>query len=342
MQQSKFRTYSILGQVGLWLILLIINFMENYESNFLEAFIYSLNYVAMIVGAAYVHYYLLLPLYLKGNKIIYFISTFLVVTFFMSLYYCIDLFLPFENEETVLSITWDYFLYDYLLIGLILAVSSLYYFVEQWFKNIQKESLLKTEKLQAELNFLKLQINPHFLFNTLNNIYAFAQIGNPKTAPMLERLSSILRFMVYECSAENVELSKELNAVDDLLEIYKMKNSEQRNVKMVTEGVKGFHLIAPLIIVNLVENAFKHSNAISNPNGFIHINIKVDEEDQCLCEISNSVKKKVNSNSPYQGVGLENVKKRLDLQYDDSYVIDANREDEQYHLKLKIPLARKI
>ena len=118
---------------------------------------------------------------------------------------------------------------------------------------------------------MKSQINPHFLFNTLNNIYAFAQTGNEKTAPMLERLSSILRFMVYDCSEEKVELIKELNAVEDLLEIYKMKNSEQRNIQFVSEGVKGFPLVAPLIIVNFVENAFKHSDAVSNPNGFIHV-----------------------------------------------------------------------
>ncbi|MEM6965864.1 MAG: histidine kinase, partial [Bacteroidota bacterium] len=307
----------------------------------LDSSVYALNYVAMIAGSVYVHYYLVLPLYLRGKKILYFLLTFLVMTFFIIVYYCIDYFLPFDYFFDVEDLTWDYFLYDYLLIGLILAVTSLYYFVEQWFQNIQKESLLKTEKLQAELNFLKLQINPHFLFNTLNNIYAFAQIGNPKTAPMLERLSSILRFMVYDCSAENVALSKELNAVDDLLEIYRMKNSEQRNVQMTTEGVKGFHLIAPLIIVNLVENAFKHSDAISNPNGFIGIKIKVDEQDQCLCEISNSIKKKVNANAPYQGIGLENVKKRLDLQYDNSYSIDATRANNQYHLKLKIPLGVK-
>ena len=117
--------------------------------------------------------------------------------------------------------------------------------------------LLKNQKLEAELNFLKSQINPHFLFNTLNNIYAYAQIGNEKTAPMLERLSAILRFMVYDCSEDRVGFTKELEAIEHLLEIQKMKNSKQQNIYFSQKGVKGYHLIAPLIIVNLIENGHK-------------------------------------------------------------------------------------
>ena len=343
MQKSEFRKYSTLVQIGLWCIFFMINFIENiHDSTVLETIVYSLNYSGMIIGVVYVHYFLLLPLYLESKKVTYFVLTAGVIFFFVILYYFIDYHLPFESTFTYEELDWQYFLYDFLLITLMIAVSSLYYFIEQWYHNLQKENALKTEKLQAELNFLKSQINPHFLFNTLNNIYAFAQTGSQKTAPMLERLSSILRFMVYECSEEKVELKKELDAVDDLLEIYKMKNSEQQNVKMTIAGVKRFHLIAPLIIVNLVENAFKHSDAVSNPNGFIKIDIEVDEVDNCLCQISNSIKKKVDSNSPYQGVGLENVTKRLDLQYENIYSLKTQKEEYQYHLKLKIPLERKL
>ena len=109
---------------------------------------------------------------------------------------------------------------------------------------------------------------------------------------MLERLSSILRFMVYDCSENRVGLSKEITAVEDLLEIHKMKNSEQRNIELQVSGVKGFHLIAPLIIVNFVENACKHSDVVNNPEGFLHIHISVDDADHCLLELSNTFRPK--------------------------------------------------
>lgn len=158
---------------------------------------------------------------------------------------------------------------------------------------------------------------------------------------MLERLSSILRFMVYDCKEDRVSLSKELTAVEDLLEIHKMKNSEQRNIKLETSGVKRFHLTAPLIIVNFVENACKHSDAVSNPKGFIHVHISVDEKDQCRCNISNSVKKKSTVKSNYQGVGLQNIKKRLELQYGNTYQLTEELNNGTYFLKLQIPLERK-
>lgn len=343
MQKSQFQKYSLLGQIGLWFIFFMISFLEQipYEP-FFDSFIYALNYAGILAIMIYVHYYKLLPIYLKGNRLTYLGSTILMIIILGATYTLIDENLPFESEYADdEGDEWQYIVYDILLIILVLAVSSLYYFVEKWQQNIQKESLLKTEKLQAELNFLKSQINPHFLFNTLNNIYSFAQTDNPKTAPMLERLSSILRFMVYDCSEKQVELSKELQAVEDLLEIYKMKNSEQRNIHFVTEGIKRFHLVAPLIIVNFIENAFKHSDAVSNPDGFIHIQITVDENDHCLCNISNSIRKKVEANSPYQGVGLENVKKRLEMQYEDNYQLIEKKKENNYHVYLQIPLERK-
>lgn len=344
MQQAKFRKYSILGQSGMVAIFFLINYMENLPySHAFDAAVYSLNYTFMAVGTVYVHYFLLLPMYLKKQRVIYVIATFSVITFFCLLYYVIDFYLPFDydydNGEEFIS--WGSLAYDYLLLVLLISTTSLYYFVDAWFQNIKKESLLKNEKLQAELNFLKSQINPHFLFNTLNNIYSYAQTGNEKTAPMLERLSSILRFMVYDCAEDRVGLSKEIVAVEDLLEIHKMKNSEQRNIELSMEGVKGYHLIAPLIIVNFVENACKHSDAVSNPKGYIHVKISVDDEDNCLLEISNSFKNKVMMDPKYGGLGLENIKKRLDLQYETTYHLEEQKSKNQYHLKLKIPLERK-
>ena len=339
MQLSEFRKYSLYGHIGLWLIFFMIYFMEEFEySSFSVSLLYAFSFTATMAALAYIHYFLVWPIFRKSRGL-YFLTAFSLVALFSWLSYIIDYNFPFDYEVEFLF-WWD-FLYNFFLFTLVLGVSSLYYFVEKWFENIHRENSLKNEKLQAELNFLKSQINPHFLFNTLNNVYSYVQTGNPKSGPMLERLSSILRFMVYECSEDSVALSKELEAVEDLLEIYKMKNSEQRNIKLEISGVKGFHLIAPLIIVNLVENACKHSDAISNPNGFLQVNIRVDEQASCQLEIANSFKDKKVSDPKYQGVGLENIRKRLQLQYDDNYTLEEKKEANNYLLKLSIPLERK-
>ena len=340
MEASKFRKYSLLGQIGVWSLLFMIYFIEmmDYEGLCYSLF-YGITQIVLLAIPAYTHYYALLPLFNKGHKILYFSLTFLLITL-SSLINCSILYY-FEFDDLEVRYFWADFIYYFILTAIILVVLSLQYFVRAWYLNIQTESMLRSEKLQAELNFLKSQINPHFLFNTLNNIYSYAQTSNPKTAPMLERLSSILRFMVYDCSEDIVELSKEVTAVENLLEIQRMKNSEQRNISFSTKGIKGFHLIAPLIIVNFVENACKHSDVGSNPEGFIRVHIAVDEKDHCLVDISNSTRKKSNLPGKYQGLGMENIRKRLDLQYKDNYQMAIQKGELKYQLTLRMPLTRK-
>ncbi|MEL6865479.1 MAG: histidine kinase [Bacteroidota bacterium] len=340
MEAVTFRRYSRLAKAGGWSILLIIYFMDEYPySNVFISFLSAFLDILILMAATYIHYFLLMPLFHKGQRAKYFLLTVSLIAAMSSLAYFIYYYFPYEYEFEPQF--WEYFIYNVFLITIILATTSLFYFVEAWYKNLQTESQLRAEKLQSELNFLKSQINPHFLFNTLNNIYAYAQTGDSKTAPMLEHLSSILRFMVYDGSEEVVELFKEVRAVENLLEIHRMKNTEQRNIHLEVGGVKGFHLIAPLIIVNFVENACKHSDVVTNPNGFIHVRIEVDKEDHCLLEIANSSKKKTALPSKYQGLGLVNIRKRLDLQYGESYTLEESKTDDHYQVQLRIPIKRK-
>ncbi|MEO0731942.1 MAG: histidine kinase [Bacteroidota bacterium] len=344
MDQGTFRRYTIGTQFAFIVTFFLVNFVEQYfYTDFVEAAVLALNYTIMVIGVATVNYFYLLAIFLRGRRGYYFFLLFLVMSVFVMVYYLVDAVLPFayEGEEEDPPLEWLDLVYNYLLLLLTTAYTGLFYFVEQWYQNLTVETRLRTEKLQAELNFLKSQINPHFLFNTLNNIYSFAQTGNAKTASMLERLSSILRFMVYDCGGSRVELFKEITAVEDLLEIHKMKNSEQRNIELRVEGVKSYHLIAPLIIVNFVENACKHSDVVNNANGFIRIALSVDDADACRLEITNSYREKITTLEPYGGVGASNIKKRLELQYADSYELKEEKAEGIYDLLLVIPLARK-
>ncbi|MCE7997008.1 MAG: histidine kinase [Roseivirga sp.] len=343
MESTQFRKYSIWGQIGFWFMLFMVMFMADAPYvGVLSAAIYALNLVVAEIGLVYTHYHFVFPFFVKGKKALYFPLALLCIVFFSSFSYFYDAAMPYEYDGEDYETFWESFSYTFPISILLVAGSSAYYFVEAWYKNIRKEGLLRNEKLEAELNFLKSQINPHFLFNTLNNIYSYVQTGNEKSAPMLERLSSVLRFMVYDCSEEKVELSKELEAVDDLLEIYKMKNSGQQNIELISQGAKGFHLIAPLIIVNMVENACKHSDAVSNPKGFIRVELKVDETDRCICEIANTIKAHSNTENKYGGIGHSNVVKRLELQYGDNYQLENEEKEGVYRIKVSMPLERKV
>lgn len=342
MEKSQFRKYSIRIQIGLWLVLLLVIFGA--DAPYLgvyEAAYYAFQFVLIQVVQVYLYYHFVFPLFHNGKKGLYFVLVVPMVFLFSSVGHLFDVLIFQEYPEDGYESYGEALLYTFPISLLMIAGASSYYFVEAWYKGIKKESMLRSDKLEAELNFLKSQINPHFLFNTLNNIYSYVQTGNEKSAPMLERLSSVLRFMVYDCSEEKVELNKELAAVDDLLEIYKMKNSGQENISLSVNGVKGYHLIAPLIIVNLVENACKHSDAVSNPAGFLKVELLVDDTDRCVCEISNTIKKHSSIETKYGGVGHENVVKRLELQYGERYQLETSQEHGVYRLRVSMPLERK-
>nr|WP_299382973.1 sensor histidine kinase [Allomuricauda sp.] len=307
---------------------------------FVPALAYGLNFTLITVIAVYLHYHKLLPLLFEKRYVLYAILTLCTVTALNIVYMVIDYNLPFSYPmEESYFISYGY---NSLSFVLVMIVSSMFYYVREWHLRQEREEHLRMQKLQTELDFLRSQINPHFLFNTLNNIYSYVQTGNEKTAPMIEKLSSILRFMVYDGNNTSVELNKEIDAVESLLEIHRMKNSTQSNIRFLWEGNKGYHLVAPLILINLVENACKHSDAVSNPKGFIHIDAKVIEDKFLQFSISNSVKQLSQKvTAKVGGLGLKNIKKRLSLLYGNNYSITENNDGDVYHLKLKIPLERK-
>ena len=238
MNKTAFDKYSRIGQVGLWLLLFLIIFMAEVPySGFMYAAFYAFNFVLFQVALVYTHYQLVLPMLIKGKKWAYFPLAIIAVAFFNALGVASDLLLiTYTDIDYGEEVGWEAIMYLFPLSALIVAGSSCYHFVEKGYQSIQKEGALVSEKLQAELNFLKSQINPHFLFNTLNNIYSYVQTGHDHAAPMLERLSSILRFMVYDCMENRVELVKEMQAVENLMEIHKMKNTDQKNITLTMGG----------------------------------------------------------------------------------------------------------
>ena len=178
----------------------------------------------------------------------------------------------------------------------------------------QREILLMKEKTEAELNFLKSQINPHFLFNTLNNIYSLAREKSDKTADVILKLSSLLRFMLYETKEKFIPISKEIQFINTYLEIQKIRFDERLKIEFQNSVTDNQELVLPLILLPFLENAFKHGASESTDDKFININLEISNN-ILNYSVINSFEK--NDNEESKGIGLINFERQLKLVYND-------------------------
>jgi LytS/YehU family sensor histidine kinase len=197
--------------------------------------------------------------------------------------------------------------------------------------------------MQSELKFLKSQINPHFLFNTLNSIYALTLKKSDKAPEIVIKLSEMMRYMLYECNERLVPLSKEVLYVRNYVDLEMLRQGQKVRIDFRVEGDIHDQKIAPLIFTPFLENSFKHGvNQISE--GFVDILLEVQDENVIL-QIENSKPPKpqvVNHKKPSGGIGLANVKRRLDLLYPESYVLNITEEPDRYKVYLNLELSSVI
>ncbi|MCG8882348.1 histidine kinase [Tenacibaculum finnmarkense] len=199
------------------------------------------------------------------------------------------------------------------------------------------------EKLQllvkdSELQFLKSQINPHFLFNNLNNLYAYAIENSPKTPSIILELSSVLRYMLYDCKDDFVPLSKEINHLRNFTALNELQIEDRGEINFTTNSSTSIFLIAPLILNIFIENAFKHSTASQSENIKINIDININEQGLLIFKCTNSFLPIQNTQNISKGIGLINVKKRLELLYPNSSNLHIDKKENKYIVVLKMNL----
>jgi len=202
---------------------------------------------------------------------------------------------------------------------------------------LEKEKItLEKEKITTELKFLKAQLNPHFLFNTLNNLYSFVVSGSPKAPDMILRLSGILDYVLYKSQNKEVALKEEVTTIEHFLALEKIRYGDRLEVNFIKEG-NMFAPISPLILLSVVENAFKHgaSGDIDNPK----INIDILAENEVIkCTVWNTKSKYQGElNDAYkEGIGLSNIKRQLNLIYPDQHELIIKDEADFFHIQLNI------
>jgi LytS/YehU family sensor histidine kinase len=198
-----------------------------------------------------------------------------------------------------------------------------------------RERELETEKLAAELNYLKAQTNPHFLFNTLNNLYGLARRNDPNTAASIMKLAHMMRYILYECSAPTVALADELKIIENYIELEKLRYDERLQICLKQDIHHPQQRIAPLILLPFVENAFKHGTGESRFDPFIHIELFTTAH-QLRFSICNSWDQ--DQEVVGTGIGLRNIRRQLELIYGPRYTLNIQPEEQQFSVTLTIDL----
>ena len=332
-----------LVQIGVWILILLIPGGINYmisggtelSGNMMKAlsvlmigplFLYILNYTALV------------PRFLfsedrKKRKWFYLANIIIILVLNFSKFFPGKIpsetreLIPFgDNEIAGMYATIIILSVIFQSIFILLAVGVRYIMRSHRQKIALQEA--KRQNAEAELSWLKNQLNPHFLFNTLNNISSLTQIDPDRAQESIGQLSSLLRYALYESNAPTVPLDGEISFMEDYIDLMSLRCNELTTVKKNFVHPKGSVQIAPLLFISLIENAFKHG---VNSRHISHVDIKMypDGED-LVFRCSNSFFEKTGSDEIGSGIGLENMKRRLELIYPGAYKYTAGREGEEY------------
>ncbi|MBK5286245.1 MAG: histidine kinase, partial [Bacteroidia bacterium] len=196
---------------------------------------------------------------------------------------------------------------------------------------------LQKDNLQLELNALKAQVNPHFLFNTLNNIYSLALRKSEKTPEMILKLSDMMRYLLYECNVAQVPLQKEINFINNYIELEKIRHDKNVKIDFSLTGNLDDSEIAPLLLIPFVENSFKHGVNALVGKGWVDIRLNIMNKKLSLVVV-NSKPENNNGTGKEKGIGLENVKKRLELLYPGKYTLSIEPQEEKFLVNLSVDI----
>ena len=336
-----------------WVIsyLFFILFFGRANRDYQTTIIFASLLFPLAMGTSYFLNYFLIPRFLfKGNHWLFLL--FLVYTFVFTLW-----------AELVISmfvfvIVSDFQFYKldptsfdvvFLLVGLYFIILA-FVAIEQVKRafEIKKENT-RLEKIQletnlklreSELKLLRAQIHPHFLFNTLNNLYGLTLEKSDLAPELVLKLSDLMDYMLYKCNRPKVSLKSEIEHLNNYLEIEKLRYGDQLKVDFIVQGTTDKLEIAPMLLLAFFENAFKHGVSKSIVNPFVYISLRIEGR-QCDLRVRNSCNPADKKQEDYtQGIGLKNVRKRLELIYPNACLLEITPGDHTFEIKLRLQLDR--
>lgn len=343
-QYPIFFRYRFSWHILFWIVVLLVFWLiyASIRGEYYQEFIINIIQLPAKMIGTYSFIYLVLPLAIKRKE--YFVFGFFVLIHFVlygiivraSVYY----FNPFPRPNLRGSEFFDLTRIltkaasDYVLPG----IASAIYIFKRWYIEEQKNKKMAEEKIAAELNFLKAQIHPHFLFNTLNNLYTLILMQSEKAQDVVLKLAELLDYMIYKSDVEFVPLVNELEIVEGYIELEKMRYSKRLKLSYHVTGEADKQQIAPLILLPFIENCFKHGASKDRINPAVNIEISILPEFLILKAVNSIPKKKDKEEDENKGIGLSNVKRRLDLIYPEKHVLEFKSDDKLFEVLLKIYL----
>jgi hypothetical protein len=217
----------------------------------------------------------------------------------------------------------------------ILFISTTYWLINRERRRKQQELSLINENLQSEMKFLKSQINPHFLFNALNNIYSLMRSNSQNAQQMILKLSEMLRYVIYDSNEKKVPLVKEIDYIINFIGFQKLKYEEEVNITADFQNVDGSLYVEPMLFIPFIENSFKHSRVEDDKNSRIDLKIQTSGN-KILFILKNSFPPTEFSKDATRGIGIQNVKKRLELLYPGKYVLNIEETEKEFSVSLEI------
>ncbi len=287
----------------------------------------------------YLNLYYLIPNYLARHAFVYFglvmaacaIVTPVEVLVFYLKYYDEPVYRAKLVSSQVLLFLGNVF---------ITILSTVLRVIMDWWRYQREKQVLLTQTMQSELRFLKSQINPHFLFNTLNNLYALTLKKSEQAPEIVLKLSEIMRYMLYECNERRVLLSKEIQYIHNYLDLERLRQPKEADIRFTTEGHISDQMVAPLLFVPFVENSFKHGlNHHVQGGGFVRLNLRVSGEDLEFFIENSKAESLPRQNHPRSGgIGLVNVRQRLELLYPENHTLLVQDEPHRYAVTLHLKM----
>ncbi len=289
----------------------------------------------------YFNLFYLIPNYLSKNMFLTYGLLLIVASVVMTPLKMIIFVFKLQNYPDLVQDMVDHQFLHFLLTFFIAGASTVYKISSDWFVHVNERQELEKQTMQSELRFLKSQINPHFLFNTLNNLYALTLKKSDKAPEIVIKLSEMMRYMLYECNEKRVLLSKEIHYIQNYIDLESLRQGKNVDISLEVNGAPGHRLIAPLMFTPFLENSFKHGLSNLIEQGYVKIQLNVVGE-MVDFYIENSKPDQpptsIHRNKKSGGIGLVNVQKRLNLVYPDNYELQIKDTPNSYAVNLKIQL----
>lgn len=310
-----------------------------YGTHYFEWFLFELWTMTVKIPYTYFVAYYLFPKLIPGRQYVKLGALVLLFAFvgMVMLMFLYELF-PYEmpgGATDFWSMKTVYMFVDLIYVASPVVVIKM---TQRYIAQEKAASILREEKAEAELQMLKNQLQPHFLFNTLNNIYGMVISGEKEASAALLKLSDILSYMLYECNAPHVDMEKEVQLLRNYIELEKIRYGNRLDVSFDVQGVIKGRMMPPLLLIPFVENAFKHGAAKDEKTSWVRVHLHVnDSRLSFLTENSLPLTRHNSHDSIRSGIGLKNVRKRLDILYANRYNLTMTESD-SFLTKLDIEL----